>query len=139
MAYVIAVLYPWSLGLVKISILCFYLRLFPHEKFRKWCYFMMGVVGVVTVSVSLAQIFACTPISASWALQTPEGAKCADRQALQYAGSIINLVTDLIILLMPMKYFLKLSGDRRKRYIVVVLFSLGLMYVSPLFKRHVLL
>lgn len=125
--YVIAVLYPWSLGLVKISILCFYLRLFPHENFRKWCYFMMAVVTAVTVSISFAQIFPCKPIASAWMLEPLPGTTCIDRQSLQYVGSVLNLVTDLVILLMPMKYFLKLSGDSRKRYIVVVLFSLGLM------------
>lgn len=56
----------------------------------------------LTVAVSLAQAFACRPVAAGWSMVT--GGHCFKRAALQYAASIINLTTDLAILLLPMKY-----------------------------------
>jgi hypothetical protein len=90
-----------ALGLVKISIVTFYLRVFPQQLFRKFCLAVIGIVVASTLAIALGQAFACTPISDGW--QAVSTGRCVDKEALQYSGSIVNLVTDLIIVLMPMK------------------------------------
>lgn len=141
------VLYPWGLGLVKISILTFYRRLFPDEQFRKCCLVMIGFCTALMVSISIAQALACTPVAAGFTYDM--AGHCVDRVALQYTGSAINLSTDLMILLMPVKYlwgidpfinayrqaitdsshFLALSLERHLRLGIIVLFSMGLTSV----------
>jgi hypothetical protein len=95
--------YPISMGFTKISILTFYLRVFPHEIFRKLCYFMMGIVSSIVISISMGMAFACTPISNGWNMVQAPG-HCINKAALQYAGSLLNICTDTIVLMMPMKY-----------------------------------
>ena len=54
------------LGLCKISILTFYLRIFPHQKFRKFCYIILGWVALNTVVFTLSTLLQCIPISTNW-------------------------------------------------------------------------
>jgi hypothetical protein len=68
----------------------------------------MGIVVASTISVAFGQAFACTPISDGWKA-VPTGS-CVDRETLQIAGSVINLVTDVIVLILPMKYFYCMPG-----------------------------
>jgi hypothetical protein len=91
-----------------MSIISFYLRVFPQKKFRYICFVVMGIVVASTISVALGQAFACTPISDGWKA-VPTGS-CVDRETLQIAGSVINLVTDVIVLILPMKYFYCMPG-----------------------------
>lgn len=86
-----------------MSIISFYLRVFPQKKFRYICFAVMGIVIASTLAVAFGQAFACTPISDGWKA-VPTGS-CVNREQLQLAGSIINLLTDVIVLVLPMKYF----------------------------------
>lgn len=99
--------YPFALGFVKMSIVSFYLRVFPQKEFRTVCYAVMGIVVAATLSITFSQAFACNPISDAWKA-VPTGS-CVNREALQTAGSVINLVTDIIVLLLPMKYLYCMS------------------------------
>jgi hypothetical protein len=62
----------------------------------------MGLVACITISISIAMIFACTPIWYGWMPMAKD--HCVDKAAIQYAGSSLNLVTDLLVLLLPIKY-----------------------------------
>ncbi|KAL3418571.1 integral membrane protein [Phlyctema vagabunda] len=123
--YAIQILYPWSLGLAKISVLAFYLRLFPSDNFRIVCKVAIGVMVCFILSISLTMAFACNPISWGWKLGNVP--YCIDKEAVQYAASVLNLVTDLVILCLPMKYLWHLSLNKKKRVMVITLFSLGSM------------
>lgn len=79
----------------------------------------------MTVSISLAQIFACSPISDGWSLSPTT--HCIDKAALQYAGSALSLATDVVILLMPMKYLINLTLGNSRRVGVIALFGLGIL------------
>ena len=69
----------------------------------------MAIIVAATLSIALGQAFACTPISDAWRA-TPTG-YCVNKAALQTAGSVINLATDLIVLLLPLKYLLGKSNS----------------------------
>lgn len=88
---------------------------------------MMGFISCLLLCISLAQAFSCSPPPDSYILVMDPNEHCVNKPALQYAGSVLNLVTDLVVLLLPMKYLWALSLDRYKRYGVIALFSLGLM------------
>jgi len=100
--YALQGLYPVTLDLAKISILTFYLRLFPYETFRKICHVGRFFVGAFTISISLAMLLACTPISFGWSLHPQR--HCVSKARIQYAASSLNLFTDVCTLLLPIKY-----------------------------------
>lgn len=74
----------------------------------------------------LTTIIKKSPVSDAWTPSfTPQ--KCLDQGTHLVAASIINTVTDFIIVLLPIKTVLGLRLPRRQRVIVYLLFSGGLV------------
>ncbi|KAL8340740.1 hypothetical protein RB601_006712 [Gaeumannomyces tritici] len=91
-----------SLAASKLSMLFFYLRIFDR-KMRLWCWAVMGFVVVWAVAILMTNVFMCTPISAQWDLRLAAVAKCGDALPLYKTIVISSLLTDIIIMMMPMK------------------------------------
>lgn len=121
--------YPLVLGLIKISILIFYLRIFPSDRFRLACHIMISLIASMALILSLTNAFECSPLSRApqWIFNTPSG-HCLDRASLGIAGNSLNLASDVIVLFMPIKYLWQLSKvTTRKRLGLVLLFSFGIL------------
>ncbi|KAI9810673.1 MAG: hypothetical protein M1827_006132 [Pycnora praestabilis] len=121
----VQIFYPISLTFVKLSILTFYLRLFPYEGFRRLVYFSMAFVVGICISSCFAFIFQCTPIHYSWAPPVLAEQHCIHNDVLQYAIAGLGLLSDIFILFMPIKYLWALSISWKKKLEVLCLFSLG--------------
>ncbi|RDW57104.1 hypothetical protein BP6252_13850 [Coleophoma cylindrospora] len=120
-------LYIPILGLCKISIVIFYLRIFPSPKFRVTCYIVIMWCVVNMVLIELLILFQCTPISFNWDGWKGESkGKCLDLSALTYAAAGANLAQDLTILLLPLPLLLKLQVSMKKKLGVFFMFSLGI-------------
>lgn len=63
---------------------------------------MISVITAITLAFSLTMLFACRPIQYGWALDS--AGHCIRKDIVQYTGSVINLATDLIVLLLPIKH-----------------------------------
>lgn len=59
-------MYYAALCFTKVSILLQYLRIFPHERFRKSCYAVMAIVVVWSCWAVFSAVFMCRPISYFW-------------------------------------------------------------------------
>jgi hypothetical protein len=80
------------------------------------------VVGWM-ISVTIVQIFTCNPVAGAW-LQTITK-KCINQNAFYYGNAISNLITDVILLVMPLPMIWKLNMSMRKKINVSLLFILG--------------
>jgi hypothetical protein len=110
--------------MVKLSILATYNRLFSVD--RNFQRVTIGVAAIVVgwmISVTLVQIFTCNPIPGAW-LQTITK-KCIDQTAFYYGNAISNVITDFILLIMPMPMIWKLNMSTSKKVNVTMLFILG--------------
>lgn len=87
--YVMEVLYFAQVALLKLSLLFFYLRIFPEKKFRKvlWATIVFDMVfGCVFV---LGGIFQCRPISYYWNQWDGEHkGRCVNVNAMAWANAI---------------------------------------------------
>ena len=54
------------LALTKISILCFYLRVFPNRWFRVTAWLVMAWVGISGIIFVFMEIFQCNPVAYTW-------------------------------------------------------------------------
>ncbi|KFA71350.1 hypothetical protein S40288_08957 [Stachybotrys chartarum IBT 40288] len=124
--------YLACLGLTKISLLFFYLRIFPNQKFRWAAYATMLTTSLMTVVFVFLQIFQCTPIPFNW-----EGWKgqfgpfqCLDINKLAVAGASFNIALDVIILVLPMPLLVGLEMSWRSKAGILFMFSLGLFVVA---------
>jgi hypothetical protein len=129
---------------IKTSVLFFYHELFPSDRFRIVIFCVMGFIGMMTIACIPAFMFECTPIHAYWTLPVMDPKRdCVNGGALLTASSALSLVTDVVVLVMPIKYligmltqvypmarlivdiFRALRISTRERIQVIVLMSLG--------------
>ncbi|KAJ8108699.1 hypothetical protein ONZ43_g6347 [Nemania bipapillata] len=122
--YVTAIVaYAICVVLTKLSILCFYCRIFFPTK---QLYYISWGFGIFIVAYNLALIFVaafqCIPLSSLW---TGAPAKCIDTLPPYTALGIVNVVTDAGILALPIRYILKLRLSLTRRIQVCGIFLLG--------------
>ncbi|KAI0379358.1 hypothetical protein F5Y04DRAFT_127961 [Hypomontagnella monticulosa] len=122
--YVLTITYHTTLMLVKFSLFFQYYRLIqevPHYRIFYLC--VMGVVGGWVVAQEFILIFSCTPIHAYWD-RTP-GSTCLDSNLIGWMNSIGNIITDIIVLLLPIPVVWRLNLKRGRKWAVIGIFGLG--------------
>ncbi|KAL8989292.1 MAG: hypothetical protein Q9177_001789 [Variospora cf. flavescens] len=126
--YIAQVVYKIVVGFNKISILMLYLRIFISKPFRLACYINLGIVAAFTIGSVFATILQCIPIKASWNRDVE--ATCINSASFWIAFAVINILTDAIILFLPMREVLHLQLGRREKIGLLALFSLGALSVT---------
>ncbi|KAJ6139958.1 hypothetical protein N7471_006444, partial [Penicillium samsonianum] len=121
--YVTHIIYTLISGLIKVSICLLYLRVFPN--IRVICLGTIAFVTAMSVAIILATIFQCSPIDAVYNEQKYKHYTCFASIPFWYATAALSLVTDIWILLLPLKTVLGLHLGTRKKVIVAGLLSLG--------------
>lgn len=123
--------YLFTLALVKLSILIFYLSFATRRTFRILVYTCIGMVGIITIAMMLLVALQC-PKKPRFAL-TPgimvsrERIHCFDLRIIFYCQAAFNMISDLVILVLPMPLLFRLRMDRTKRLLLLVVFSIGLL------------
>lgn len=119
----------FAITFTKLSIIATYLRLFPYQVVR----IIMFITGAVTIGVCIAAVFTtifqCVPVKAAWDF-TIKDAKCVQFTHYLYATTAINVTTDLILCITPIKYIINLQQPKRQRLVLSFLFFFGGLYVS---------
>lgn len=88
--------------------------------------------------IFFSSIFACSPIAAGWDI-TITDAKCIDRPALFQTTAALGVVTDVLIILIPIPMVIKLHMSRAKKVGLLVMFTIGSATVITSIVRLVLL
>ncbi|KAI9781114.1 MAG: hypothetical protein M1816_002472 [Peltula sp. TS41687] len=123
--YVAGVLYLTELGAIKVSILAFYRRFLTLPTYHVILHLSASSIIIFTLASSVAFIFQCDPISKAWDLLVTV---CrVDIPRLQLAICIFNLLSDVIILLLPVPAIWSLRVDIKKRFMLIGLFSMGVL------------
>ncbi|KAH7330522.1 hypothetical protein BKA65DRAFT_597565 [Rhexocercosporidium sp. MPI-PUGE-AT-0058] len=117
-------IYVAVLGLIKISILAFYLRIFQLQvPFRVAVYVTIVFIVLGTVTISLLTIFQCQPVAYFW--DKDLHGTCLDLNALAYANSGLSIMQDFLIIGLPIRVVWKMNLDRKKKLSVAFMFALG--------------
>ncbi|ORY69900.1 uncharacterized protein BCR38DRAFT_481059 [Pseudomassariella vexata] len=107
----------------KMSILTYYLRLFPHESVKLATKITMALI-LSGWTWSLSQILLqCRPISANWDLDLLR--TCPLWKTTYIATAFVNLVADLLVLVLPIPHLAKMNITRQKKVGVIGLFTLS--------------
>ncbi|KAF8428084.1 hypothetical protein EV426DRAFT_586370 [Tirmania nivea] len=127
-------LYFPTLGFIKLSILFSLRRITPSAFGRHMIYYTMAFIILLTISVTFANTFQCNPFSKiytpvpgrAW-VEWGEGQEgtCINRPALFYASGGLNVLSDLVILAIPMPMLLGLGWPWRQKLALIGIFSLG--------------
>jgi hypothetical protein len=97
--YTGAIQYPLCVLFTKLSILYQYRRLFPNRDFKIMTDVLIAVMIMWCTAILLTGIFVCTPIRKAWSPLIP--GKCISLVPFYYGMQIPNVMTDLLILLLP--------------------------------------
>ncbi len=123
------ILYKIAIGLTKVSILAFYLRVFGISRwFRISCFAVMGIVVAWTISSVMASILQCSPVK--FAYDRRGHGTCIDLGKFWYANAGYNITTDLIIIIMPILVIRTLQLPKRTKIALCGIFALGTLYAS---------
>ncbi|CAJ2508467.1 Uu.00g134930.m01.CDS01 [Anthostomella pinea] len=123
------VLSPIGFGLVKVSIVLLYERIFHNSRpFRYAAFAMTGLLAAWALSFSFANLFICFPVTAL--IEPFYGKKCVDRAAVFLSTLVTDLIFDVLILAMPIPLVLRLHLPRKDRLGVLGMFLLGATQVA---------
>lgn len=135
------VLYIISLCNIKISILFFYDRIFgaPKPTFRYVLLAMGCFVIAYGVAGVLGSILQCVPTSSnSWKPYSNSTSLCI-HYSLVFIMGVVNVVTDVGILSLPIPLVWSLRMSKSRRWQVVAVFSLGgLVCIMSIIRLHFL-
>ncbi|KAF5230748.1 hypothetical protein FANTH_13740 [Fusarium anthophilum] len=121
--YSSTILYDVAITALRMTFLAQYYRAFAAEEIQKALIVATVIVSGWCLSQICIDTFFCQPISTFW--NQGNGGKCLPEDPLWYINSAGNIITDLIILVIPLPYLIKLRLASRQRYILVAIFSFG--------------
>lgn len=129
--YVAQILYAPAIFLVKTALLLQYLRLFaPQKTVNPFMWYSARIIIVVTgiyyIISTFITIFACSPREAIWnpLINNPQ---CVDNNTVVLITCLFNIISDIIILLLPARAVWNLRIPTRKKVGIVLLFAIGLL------------
>ena len=114
-------------GKIKLSVLLFYDRIFGIAKpnFRYILLITGGLVIAYGVAGVLGTIFQCVPLSDLWKPPSNHAPVCILFGRLVLTMGAVNIVTDIIILSLPIPLVWRLQVSKPRRWQLVIVFSLG--------------
>jgi hypothetical protein len=107
----------------KASILLFYLRLASSRAFKIVTCLVLFVACGYCLFGAFTWLFMCRPINAYWDL-TVHG-KCLDFKVAFLVGGVVNVTTDVVMLLLPIWVLRPLRLPRKQKIRVTLILMTG--------------
>jgi len=109
--------------MTKMSFLFQYRRIFQEGgRTRVICLYLIIFLGLWGVTQEVLVCFSCQPISV---FIPSQAAVCIDSLTIWYLTSIMNIITDFIVFMVPMPAIRSLQLPRRQKLLVISIFCLG--------------
>lgn len=123
--YILEILdFPLTVTPAKISLLIFYARIFPVRKFQICSYVLGSFVLALGIAILFQTIFQCSPISYGWDRSIDNGS-CIHQMVFYRAVSPLNVLTGVLILVLPMPLVWRLHAPRGQKLALTGVFLLG--------------
>ncbi|KAI9045551.1 uncharacterized protein KD926_007967 [Aspergillus affinis] len=122
--YITIILYNSSLNLTKISMILLYKRLFPTHRYQIILHITLACVVISGLWMVFSAIFFCVPVHAFWDPSAPQ--HCLPKSVVWSLNASIQIVSDLIIVVLPMPVLTQLRLPKRQKTALIVVFALGL-------------
>ena len=124
--YFMSWLYYLDLAMLKMSLLFFYLKIFPGKGIRRvlWC--TAGFNAVWGVLFALLSVLECQPISYFWTYWDGEHiGSCLNTNAIGWANASISIAEDIWMLAIPLSQLRSLQLHWKKKIGVGIMFCTG--------------
>ncbi|MCJ1393209.1 hypothetical protein MMC18_006081 [Xylographa bjoerkii] len=110
---------------IKLSILCLFVRLFPIRRVRIEAYILIGIVTTFCLAALLAFLLQCRPIQANW--DPTIEAVCGNQAASWLGTGITNILTDVMVLALPIPSVWNLKLPRVTKIGLIGIFGVGFL------------
>ncbi|KAF7616265.1 integral membrane protein [Aspergillus flavus] len=132
------IVYGPAAYLTKLCLLWIMTRVFhPFRKAVILIYIFLGLMLAYYIPALIVKICICNPISKFWAPTTP--GSCLNQSKITLADAVISVVSDLIILIIPVAIVSTLHLPTRKKVRVIALLSAGGLACASSIARLVLI
>ncbi|KAF4453283.1 hypothetical protein F53441_4013 [Fusarium austroafricanum] len=129
--------YPTLIWCLKGTMLCFFSRMTIgtwHNVFVK----SISILCAVTyLAVFLTITFGCFPTQRNWQVVPNPGLRCTFKFQNLLVTTVLNVITDALILCIPMPLLWKLQIPLKKKFVIGLLLSSGLFVISAAITRVV--
>ncbi|KAJ5624159.1 hypothetical protein N7510_000468 [Penicillium lagena] len=123
--------YNASLIFSKLSALVLYTRIFRNRTFRLVVKIFAGCLIVAGLWMVVSAFVFCIPIHDFWSLSRKvRRAHCLRADIVWFTNAGIQIVTDLVILVLPMPLISKLQLPTQQKTGIMLVFSLGVFVVA---------
>lgn len=125
--YIIEVMYFFNVAMLKLSLLFFFLRIFPAKPIKRLLWATIGFDILFGIIFIITAIFQCQPISHYWDRWDGEhkNGKCVNVNALGFANAAISIALDIWMLALPLWQVSKLKLAWKKKVSVALMFFVG--------------
>jgi hypothetical protein len=127
MLIIYQIVYYNAMVFAKFSYLFFYLRIFVSKEFRVLTWVCMGCAGAYWIGSVLQIFLICAPFARNWNPLLP--GHCASQNVAFSTIGAFNLVTDVMIMALPIRFIWKLQMSIGTKLALYGIFSLGILYV----------
>ncbi|KAF2802068.1 uncharacterized protein BDZ99DRAFT_469119 [Mytilinidion resinicola] len=123
--FVEEVFYYFTHWVIKQAFLLFYLRLSQRPNFQKMVWITMGLNTAFLIINWLLAFLQCTPFDAIFHPENHPEAHCMNSLVLLIIPSILNIITDVIILVLPIPTVWQLQMSTRRKVGVLAVIGFG--------------
>jgi hypothetical protein len=124
--------YGTIIAIIKFSILFLYYRVFPTRFMQRATFVLGGIVMAWWLAVVLVSIFQCDPVDKVWKPFMQRG-HCINKNPYFLGNAIPNIITDVMILFLPVHQLWGLQIKLPQKIAVLGIFMLGSLLVPLLF------
>ncbi|KAK3297937.1 uncharacterized protein B0H64DRAFT_423839 [Chaetomium fimeti] len=112
--------YKVTVCLNKVSVILLCLRIFVSKSFRTTAFTLLFIIVGYSIGSIAATVFQCTPIQGAWLPDS--GATCIDPDKFWVAYAVLNITTDVMVLVLPVWPILNLQLGLRDRLLLCGVF-----------------
>ncbi|KAK5652250.1 hypothetical protein OQA88_10747 [Cercophora sp. LCS_1] len=129
MFWVAQMTYKISLQATKVSLLLFYVRIFHHISwFKKVSYVFITFLLVYLFATTVVSLVQCQPIATAW--DSSRTGKCIDLISFFVFNGSFAVVTDIIVLILPLPLVWGLQLPLGQKLALVPVFGIGIFIVT---------
>lgn len=124
--YIMEVLYISGVSLIKLSLLLFYLRIFPARLIRRLLWTTILLNALYGAIFTLIAVFQCSPINYYWNQYSSNmQGHCIDMNLFGWLHAALGVALDIIMLALPLSQIIGLQLHWKKKLGVCIMFVLG--------------
>jgi hypothetical protein len=97
----------------------------PQKLYRIACWSLLTIVGLFALATVIAGVFQCVPVDKAW--KKAKHGSCYNLVDAWYSNAVFSIVTDFIILFLPMHMVYKLQRATQEKLLLYAVFGVGFL------------